>query len=416
MSERSIHPMPEGLKPDELVQSLDFVDMVGQERKVGFLRQPSGRLVWHLPTYSFERNSARAIANMQLLFAEAFPEFVDQYLNEDFKLRKGANVDECRAFILERARSQVSFKSIFGRSYDHVVIFEHSHIYATARVFAVSGIKIGFDSFGRRPAGYWTNPDVIEAEVGRVVEEQGEFRLSGDEKHRRISQAVRVQYPGSFNALEGKVPGIVRKKTAKGFWASNPKLVLQMAKQFHEEHGGLSDDLLAEHGRYDLTSAIGKYPGNMRGVKQDLGLPANKEWDHAMVISESAAFLAEFRDINTALLKKNGRLDLEMAIRKYPNRVRGVRAALGLEINRKANGYWTEQRIREEVAAFNDKHGGISAALLRANDKQDLAAAIRKGHPGGFPAFLEAFGFTNPKGFINVDEAFGDFFEEEQNG
>src|SRR3989344_6236551 len=103
----------------------------------------------------------------------------------------------------------------------------------------------------------------------------------------------------------------------------NPDLLVRTlrtrALDFIDEHGSISQSLLARAGAYGLSRAISKYyPGGLRRLKVDMEIPGAVKspgyWTEERVIEETKNFMAEHGHISQKILEDQGRVDLRHAI------------------------------------------------------------------------------------------------------
>src|SRR3989344_1620287 len=146
MAERNSWPIPEGINLDELACSSTFQDLVSSERARGLTRSVNGGISWQIPGGNYEQNMARIIANVQLMFARKFPQFVANFVNEDDDMIDAATPEGASTFIVENIGTPKGFHDLVGDSGSRVIraarIFGDTHTMALRRTFSAWGLDL----------------------------------------------------------------------------------------------------------------------------------------------------------------------------------------------------------------------------------------------------------------------------------
>ena len=356
--------VPESVNPDELMFSTAFRKIVAEERQKGFTRNPKGDIVWRIPGGTYEQNAARAIANIQLALISGIDE-VARNFDETGSLRSFVSPD-----VVSRAIAQLLTRDKFGSIIPTTAtnalsapIFEGSRIVLVVRTLTAWGLPIANEDlqmkqlFGRKDRVFrgWTEQNVMEA-----------------------------------------------------------------VQSFYHESGEITQNSLKAHGRYDLISAIQrKIPGGFTELRERLGIlqlrVPDGYWTDETILLKAKELVKEYGDIDTPLLRSRGETAMLGAIMNhYPDAMFGLRRDLGFSGKTKQRGYWGLENIRENARKVYTEHGYLTYPLMSRLGLNSLAIRISKNFPGGIEALREEIKGNLAK--VNIDEVFGEFFEEEQNG
>lgn len=249
-----------------------------------------------------------------------------------------------------------------------------------------------------KKVGTWT-PERILEEARRAQEEHGNISSNALQALGRsgLAAAIKKTYPGGIAALRDDL-GVPQVKKPVGYWRDSNN-ILNEARDFIAIHGDITQQLLNEMGRSDLSGAIGRdFNGSLSSLREAVGLPEkrkpNKFWTPENIEDEARSALDEEGKISSDRLVNSGRADLAIAIkRKYPGGIIALRKKLGLVAEHKPPGYWTHERIEEEVMEIISQHGDITPQLLKTNLRGDLSRAIEKEY-GGFSRLRERLGLS----------------------
>jgi hypothetical protein len=252
----------------------------------------------------------------------------------------------------------------------------------------------------RRRLNRWRVPGVtpkqlverIEEEARAFLEENGRLTMAELKRLRMFSlqNAISRYYPGGQSALRRNL-GLTPNRKPPGYW-QRPEafaVIRNQAAEFYDTEGYLTQSLLNQRGRGDLSNAISRYPGGMRQLKEDLGLKiakkANGYWTPDRIQDQVIAFVQSNGRLAPNTLSEYGRDDLRYGVTKhYPGGWRQLRVDLGLQPLRVPNGSWTPEKIREEAQAFYQEHGHVSRMILEQNGRSGLIGAAKKYYPGGW--------------------------------
>lgn len=193
-----------------------------QRIKLPQILRERGKVRWTLPGNTPRQNGELAINNMQALFLERFPEFIELFpLGDDGKIAQDYKED-ATIFIYQRVGSKQSFQSVISStpiskdSKRHTSLLDRSYIVVMRRVFEPWGIEFPetnqkhANPFSeRRRNGYWRDPENIEAEALQFYLDEGNISTSrmGKKKY-SLKFAIRSYYPGGIKALREKLERI----------------------------------------------------------------------------------------------------------------------------------------------------------------------------------------------------------------
>ncbi|MEK7517379.1 MAG: hypothetical protein AAB583_02425 [Patescibacteria group bacterium] len=332
-----------GLNPDSSTTENPAIPSV--------LRDTRGRVLWKLHGNTPEENEQLGIQNVQGLFLESHPDFLEHFpLGEDGKIVEDKR-EEAKMYILDKIQNIKDFLTVIGSSplrKNSVPYFKGSHISVNQKSFRPWGINI---------------------------EERDSLK-----RHRSIEH-IR-QEAAEFLEKEGEISATLLRKTGKVSL---------------------------------LGAITTKYPGKLNQLRKDLELEflhkPDGYWTFETVKEETILFYQQYRDISQKLLYRNGRGDLVNQIRfHYPGGLYQVQVDLGVKPKQrlsKPNGYWTVEVILQEALDFYTQYGSISQQLLRQHRRADLKGAIEQHYPGKMTTLKEKLGITysNPEDSISPDQA-----------
>lgn len=298
------------------------------------LRDEHGRIVWKLPNNTADQNLQLGIRNIQGLFLLRFPGFgAFLVLNSDgnFEVAKDKK-EEAENFFHINIPGQKAFHKIMGGSASSKKIapyFEGSFQKALTFSFTPWGVTINFKNRGR---GFWQN-EGIRAEALKYYEEHSDLSRRGliANNQSSLATAISRKYPGGFFQLKTDL-GIEAKKPP-GYWTEES--IRQEALKFYNRFGNISENALSNQDRYDLAIAITtKYPGSFQKLREDLGLDNRQKakgfWTEQTIEDEARKFCDEYGDISLPLLIQHGRQDIVGAVKKYPGQLTGLKQKLGI--------------------------------------------------------------------------------------
>lgn len=262
--------------------------------------------------------------------------------------------------------------------------------------------KLGSQNL-RVPRGYWENPENIETEARKVLQTEGQL-TQGTLKRLRLSglaYAVAGNYPGGMRTLKEKLGTPVQSRP-NGYW-QDPVNIEMEARRILELEGSLTQAVINKRDMSSLNGAISKhYPGGMRGLKDKLGVPKKYKqvgyWTPQRVEQEARKFYEEHGNLTQRLLAQGGRNDLMGAIAlHYPGEMVQLKKNLGVS-GRKPHGYWTEETVLQHAREFCGSHGVLSHERMKAEGASDLSTAILKYFPGKTKRLQQLLGLELPLG------------------
>lgn len=361
MAERGVTEIPKSIKLDELVRSPAFQQKVTEERAKGFVLGPNGNVVWRFRGETDDRNAARAVANVQLVLLARI-EGLAQSFDQSGSLREDADPKAATDLI---AQSLTTEK---------------------------------FNSFVPGTATNSTSAPIFEGSKRTLI-----IRTLAAWSFHVPDQDIKIrQYP-------------VRPDRVRTRWTE--QRVLDEARVFLEEQGGITQNLLRAHARIDLSMAVSKYvQGGFPMLRNKLGIPAlrapNGYWTTETIKAAAQNFLDKHGDIDIPLLKAGGEgAIIGAVVLRYPDGMFGLRRDLGLVERVKPRHYWSLEKIRETAAQVSQEYGKVNFSLLVSLGMGGLAATIKNDYPGGFKALKKEMSVEPSK--VSTDEVFGEFFEEQ---
>lgn len=218
-----------------------------------------------------------------------------------------------------------------------------------------------------------------------------------DSGRRDLNSGVVRFYPGGRNALTDKLGLSIGSRPR--YWT--PEVIEKKAREFIESNGGLTQRLLYDRGLSGLSYAIQRYfPGGMLGFKNLIGITINSRppgfWTEEEVEKEAADFFQENGGLTHPLLAKNSRHDLIGGIAKYPGNIIGLKRKLRIDFAQQQSGYWRDiESIEREARDFYFSFGGLSHRSLNAHRKFSLRHAINKYYPGGIRSLKDKLGIES---------------------
>src|SRR5258706_7952464 len=352
-------------------------------RKPTVLRDEGGRIRWNLRGNTDEQNKQLGITQIQAIFLESFPEF-DELFSRD---EEGKIIEDQREaaelFIFEKIGGSKKFHEISGYSSsvqrNAAEYFEGSYVMAIQKSFSAWGIEF---TFIQREDGKTLSSIAYEKratelrikDIERKVLELIESGQSFDKESLRqngllsIEREVQAHYPGGFSALREKLT--LNGRREKGRWQGLEGIerIRKEALSFYESNGIISEKSLNSTGSGYLSSAIkAVYPGGFRQLRKDLGLPQMRReyWSPQIIEDEARAFFTNEGRISASSLLEKGASALRQQISSsYPGGMNQLRLALGIEVLKKNNDYWTPQVIELEAERFYEENGGLSQPLM----------------------------------------------------
>lgn len=244
------------ISPKDLVFLPAFREQVVQQFRVGMLYDKQGRTVWRT-SRDEEVNAARAIANVQILFLQACPEFNELFpLGADGSVVPG-NRQAAAEFVSERLHEEHGVSNLLKvtaiEKKSTTPIFEGSYMIAVQRTFAAWGVEISDSDFPIRPDGYWTPQRIIDESLG-LLERDGAFSQDKLIAAGRsdLVYAIRRYYPGGLNAVQREI-GNAREGKSWGYWT--PEKVEEEVRLFVADGKRISEKRLQTAGRGDLAAA-----------------------------------------------------------------------------------------------------------------------------------------------------------------
>ena len=267
-------------------------------------------------------------------------------------------------------------------------------------------------SHDKKPDGYYDDIQNVARDVYEFVDEHdlsGAMPTAG-----QLAEAGKSGLVPAICAHGGfwwvaKYLGLTPNRKQKGYWT---KETVDLEVSEYLEHAQVegvmpTDFELREAGRADLSVAIARYGGGMRGAAQRLGLVTRAQkpdgyWNDAEAIERE---LLEFvRDYGTqdrmptqASLMKAGRADLAIAITRHGGGWSKVAKELGLELTEMPKDFWNDiENVKSSILALNERRGRPGEMPTKTD--LDLAGEFSLGAAidrlGGYPKVAAMFGLS----------------------
>lgn len=128
------------------------------------------------------------------------------------------------------------------------------------------------DTQPRKPLNYWLDPVTIEKEAQEFYAKEGELNVKVLYNRGRTDLATAIvrHYLGAFRQLRINL-GLEAGRKPQGYWT--PENIEKEALEFYRQEGYITQDLLQNRSRTDLSVAITKkYPGGWKQLRLKLGL------------------------------------------------------------------------------------------------------------------------------------------------
>ncbi|MEK7616807.1 MAG: hypothetical protein AAB414_02035 [Patescibacteria group bacterium] len=158
-----------------------------------------------------------------------------------------------------------------------------------------------------------------------------------------------------------------------------------------------------ESGRGDLENAIYKYyPGGRIALIESLGVDTTRRpngyWTEEKIREEAGQIFQQEGKLTQAVIVGMSRSRLVRAISNfYPGGLRQLRKDFNTEYTAKPVGYWTPEQIEIEAQSFYIQNGDISNNKMRRDKAGALAGAITRFYPGGWPQLRKNLGIELPR-------------------
>jgi hypothetical protein len=167
------------------------------------------------------------------------------------------------------------------------------------------------------------------------------------------------------------------------------------AQTFLTDNSTLTSSSLKRGKRSDLINAVRRYyPGGLEALQDRLGVNVNRKprgfWQGPRgaerVRIQAQGFYQTEGGLSHTLLNTSGRADLANAIKLYPGGLRGLKRDLEIEPSKKPDGYWSQEKVREEVTSYieSTRPKRFTPNLLSQSSREDLRQAITRSYPGGW--------------------------------
>lgn len=270
-----------------------------------------------------------------------------------------------------------------------------------------------------RPKGYWKEEANIEGELRILAQRLGHFPTQEEMAVSSLTPLSKaISETGGTTVWRQRLDFDAQRRDT-GYW-DDPENVKREVERVMKEHGLKdlpSQAQLTEFGETSVGAGIrrtGGYPSWREQLGLKLKIKRKGFWTEEEIRRQAVEFLQAHGQLSHVVLSQSGRFGLQVAIgRRFPGGLTALRNELGVGLERMPVGFWTREKIESEARAFIKEHGRISRKLLADKGRSDLLSAIIVGFPGKFIGLKEflAAGMSG-----NVDEVFGDFFEDEQNG
>ena len=244
----------------------------------------------------------------------------------------------------------------------------------------------------RKPYRYWTEENII-IELKPVIKELSHFPTQAELRNMNRGDLLKaIQKNGGFIHFRERM-GCELKHKRKGYWTEE-NIVIEL-KLISEKLGYFPTGTeLRNMNRSDLDSAI----TDCRGInyfREKMGYKLNKKsngyWTEENIIIELKTVIKELGHFPTHTeLKNMNRSDLDDAIINNGG-FPYFREKMGYELKRKPDGYWTEENTIIELKIISKKLGYFpTRSELYNMNKSSLINSMTIN--GGFPHFLEIFG------------------------
>lgn len=225
-----------------------------------------------------------------------------------------------------------------------------------------------------------------------------------------LANAVTAFYPGKFRALQEDL-GVTSDRKPEGYYTAEN--MLRDARAFLIEEGNINRSLLRKKGKAGFAVKIDKeYPDGMRGIRADLDLnPGPKPkgyWTDETIKDRAIAFYKAEGTLNRDVMREKGETALATALNKYSGGLRQLKQDMGVEVSArqpKPKGYWTPENTEKEAIAYWQENGKLTQNALAEDDRVDLMQAIGK-YKGGMYGLKTKIGYYAHYGSeqVPVDE------------
>lgn len=139
----------------------------------------------------------------------------------------------------------------------------------------------------------------------------------------------------------------------------SPERIEQQALEFYRTEGQLTHALLYKKKRSDLWNAISRrYPGGMQKLQDRLEITPDRKirgfWKIDVIEQEALIFFSDHHDLNQNILTQHGRVDLASAIKRtYPGGFQGLRENLRLRTTKlNSKNTISPDQANEELMRF----------------------------------------------------------------
>lgn len=271
--------------------------------------------------------------------------------------------------------------------------------------------KVGVEDM-QKPKNYWKDPEVIKSEAKELLSIGNNLSDNSLESCRKssLAQAARKYYPGGLRQLRIDLGQTTELRKPDGYWTEEN--IEKEARDFLENGGVLTQQDLAKNERFDLSSAIRNYPGGFRGLKEKLDIE-NKirpdgYWTVEAIEKETRDHILEEGILSTETLRKKPYLRSAIA-KFYPGKMGALRRKLGVEIDKKPKGYWTDEQVEKDALAFFWEEGVLTFKALEDKKRFDLINAIYSSYPDSLYDLRKKLGIKpkverKPHGYWNNEE------------
>lgn len=167
----------------------------------------------------------------------------------------------------------------------------------------------------------------------------------------------------------------------------------QEARRLLAEDGNFTQANIRVREKTLVTGIQLYYPGQFTGLRVSLGLEVERRpngyWTKETIEQEAAETYARLGTLSQKALLKDGNSGLSMAIAsKYPGKMRALRTQIGLSIPLKRD-YWTPEQVEKTAQEILAEYGDLSRKTLIKAGRLDFANAMQKRYPGGSAALAE---------------------------
>lgn len=276
-------------------------------------------------------------------------------------------------------------------------------------IYRDGGMRKYRDIFGlsqmKLPDGYWTD-DIILRELTKIIDNLGYVPIERD--FIRLNE-IRLLGAIKKNGNIRKYANILGYETIKkyGYWNENT-IIAELTKIIEKNGDFPSENYLRSNGKNDLVNAISRSGGiqkyrDMFGYKP---LMKNNYWSEQTIKKELSEIIKKTGHFPlSSELKNTKRTDL-LSQAVHRGGLNYFRKLMGYVPFQEANGYWTEEKIKEQLSDFISLYGYFPTRTDLTNlGKSKLAHAIHA--HGGQTKYANIFSnITNFKSTLSEFQSY----------